>query len=42
MIFQLPSEGPARVIEAAPVDEHADLVKEAETVCPTNAIHVHD
>lgn len=42
MVFQLPSEGPARVIEAAPVDEHADLVKEAETVCPTNAIHVHD
>jgi ferredoxin len=38
----LPDAGPAEVIEAAAVDEYADLIREAETVCPTNAIHVDD
>lgn len=42
MVFLLPTNGPARVIEGAPVDQQRDLVKEAEAVCPTNAIHVED
>lgn len=42
MVFLLPSDGPTRVIDETPNVEFAEIVREAEALCPTKAIRVED
>ncbi len=41
-VFYLPASGPVQVLEPSPGPELADLMREAEALCPTNAIRVED
>jgi ferredoxin len=41
-VFELPIDGPARVLQPLPAPELWAAVQEAETVCPTRAITVSE